>query len=110
MMISTRIGRVISSVVLMGAMIATSGCATTDWSNPDASKDLNHDLAECNYNTMKSVCNNTGASVATNCSTSNGTTTCKPAVIPASNACHDELQLGPRDACMQELGWVKSTK
>jgi hypothetical protein len=96
--------------ILMVVMIGLSGCASTQWSHPDALRDLKHDLTECNYSTMKSVCNFTGASVAPNCSSSNSVTTCKPSVTPASNACHDELQIGPRDQCMQDLGWVNSTE
>jgi hypothetical protein len=109
-MISKLTTQIFWSIFFLDVMMGLSGCETINWTNPNPAKDLKHDLTECNYNTMKNVCSNSAATVTTNCSSSNGSTTCKPNVIPASTVCHDELQLGPRDACLQELGWVKSTQ
>lgn len=100
--------RPVISLFLLELLITLSGCASTHWINSDATKDWKHDLDECNFNAMKSVCTMNGANVVPNCITVNGNTSCKPSVVPASNSCHDELQLGPRDACLQDLGWVKS--
>jgi hypothetical protein len=98
-----------NSIGILAVIVSLYGCSTTTWTHPDPAKDWKHDLSECTYNTMSNVCSNTGASVATNCSTSNGVTTCRPAVIPASNACHDEIQLSARDTCLQQLGWIKNS-
>jgi hypothetical protein len=106
-MISKRTTKIFWILFLLEAEFSLSGCETTNWTHPDPSKNLKHDLTECNYNTMKNVCSNSAATVTTHCSSSNSVTTCKPAVIPASNVCHDELQLGPRDDCLKEMGWVK---
>jgi len=100
--LSKRIG------LMLAMLFINTGCATSHWINPDSSRDWKTDLGDCNFNSLKNVCINTAAVVSSNCTTNNGVTSCKPVVIPPSSNCHDELQMAPRDRCLEELGWSKA--
>ena len=86
-----------------------SGC-TTYWKHPQG-RDLNSDVASCERQATKNVCNTSTASSSTTCQPNYlGGQNCGTSYYPATTTCRDQVDYTERKNCLIRLGWKETDK